>query len=234
MDSKIINKRYFKFLGMIETLRNQNYDWIMWLDADTLILNHSKNLDTAMDDRYDVVLTSGPPDEKRWKNIVNSGAFLVKNSKFGIEFLHDIMTWSGKNCNEFMGLYPQAKIPINGWLRACNPKTGRFWLNDQGVVQAVFYFKEPQYKCHIKQVHFQHFNSEYPWVVEKDMIVHLPGRKHANRKEIINIFLKNADFETGKIAKSAQLSFVKLQHTLDEFDKLYDSEYNVECSSLQV
>lgn len=237
--SKMHNPRYFKFTALQEVLRGgaatngKTYDWVLWLDADSIVLNHSKRLEDIADERYDVVLTTGPPDHPQWATVVNSGAFMVRNSEFGQTFVEDALALSQNHCAEFLIDYPDAATPINGWLQACNPD-GQFWLWDQGVILALYSFKPPAYRCHIKKTWFRAFNSEFPWYEAGDLIVHFPGRSLDDRKRLIKAFLKYSNFKTGAV-DHRYTDVIDPEETLTadlvELEKIF-SAVNPTCDSL--
>jgi hypothetical protein len=63
----------------------ENYDWLLYLDSDALIMNDTIKLETLIDDDYDMIATSeGGPHAP-----ILSGQFLIKNTKWSKKFLED-------------------------------------------------------------------------------------------------------------------------------------------------
>lgn len=56
------------------------FDWLVYFDADTLVMNQAVELECYIDDRYDVVMTSD------W-NGLNFGVFMVRNTSWSEWFL---------------------------------------------------------------------------------------------------------------------------------------------------
>lgn len=195
---------FFKYAAMFEVIQGgeatqgKQYDYVVWSDADSIYLNFGKRYEDIIDERYDAIVTIGAPDHPQWKDIVNCGSLIVRNTEFGHTFLNDVLHYSQRSCQEFVDEYPEARTPINGWLQVCSPE-GHYWLSDQGIVQALFTFKSPSYRCHVKKTWFRTMNSEFPWYNDGDMVVHFPGRRMDDRKKIIKAFFKFANFRNGKV-----------------------------------
>ncbi len=196
---------FFKYQAMYEVLQGgdatggKEYDWVVWSDADSIFLNFGKRFEDIIDERFDAVVTIGAPDHPQWKEIINAGSLMIRNTEWGHTFLNDILTMSKQHCMTFVEQYPETKTPINGWLQVCDPTSGGYWLSDQGLVQALFTFKEPSYRCKVKKTWFRAFNSEFPWYGDGDLVVHFPGRRIDERKKIIRAFFKYANFKNGKV-----------------------------------
>lgn len=197
---------YYKYAAALAMLNGEaggrHYDYVLWSDPDALFLNYSKRLEDIIDERFDVLVTTAPPDHPQWGLIVNTGAFIVKNSAFGRAFLEDVLEMSQRHCGEFLLENPAAGSPVNGWLQVCNADGG-YWLSDQGIVQALLSFAKPEYRCHIKKTWFRAFNSEFPWFGEGDLAVHFPGRSLDDKKRLIKAFLKFTDTGTGRVHRRA-------------------------------
>lgn len=236
---KMHNFYYFKYIAMQEVLaggdatKGKQYDWVVWQDADSLFLNYGKKYEDIIDDRFDVIVTAGPPDNPTWKGVVNAGSFIVKNSDFGATFLEDVIQMSQNHCGEFIIEYPDAGTPVNGWLHTCNPDGG-YWLSDQGILIALYTFKGPEYKCHFKKTWFRAFSSEFPWYGPGDLVVHFPGRSMDDRRKLIKAFTKFTDFRTGNVE-------YKFTDVLDPDDSItsdlvdleeFYKEMNPTCASL--
>lgn len=209
MTSRIVEERekmhnffFYKYLAVSEafkgTLSNKHYDYVIWNDPDSIYLNYAKRYEDIIDERFDVIVTTGPPSHPQWGLVVNTGGFIVKNSEFGHKFLEDVLYMSQNHCGEFLLENPSAGEPLNGWLQVCTAD-GAYWLSDQGIVQALFSFKRADYKCHIKKTWMRAFNSEFPWYGEGDLAIHFPGRGLEEKRRLIKAFEHNTNFSTGKL-----------------------------------
>lgn len=68
---------------MLKTLENPSYKWVVWMDADTLIMNTDIPLEDLIDDNYEFIIS------KDW-NGINAGIFFSKNSDWSKEFLNSV------------------------------------------------------------------------------------------------------------------------------------------------
>lgn len=201
---KMQNFYYFKYVAVQELLNGgeategKQYDWVVWTDADSIFLNHGKRFEDLVDERFDVIVTAGPPDNPTWKGVVNAGSFMVKNSEFSQIFLEDVLQMSQGHCGEFVIEYPDAGTALNGWLQVCNPDGG-YWLSDQGIIIALYTYKPADYRCHFKKTWFRAFSSEFPWYGPGDLAVHFPGKSMDDRRKLIKAFTKFSNFKTGAV-----------------------------------
>ena len=62
-----------------------NYDWLFYLDSDALIMNDTIEIETLIDDHYDMIATY----DDRLSSPILSGQFLIKNSEWSKKFLED-------------------------------------------------------------------------------------------------------------------------------------------------
>jgi len=61
-----------------------DYDWIMWIDADAIFLNHNKRIEPLLDDGYNIIIS-------KTFDLINSGVFLIKgNNEWSKSFLDDV------------------------------------------------------------------------------------------------------------------------------------------------
>lgn len=201
---KMHNIYFFKFIALQEILNGgeatggKQYDWIVWTDGDSIFLNHGKKFEDIIDERFDVIVTAGPPDNPTWTQVVNTGSFMVRNSEFSQTFLEDSIQMSQTHCGEFVIEYPDAGSAVNGWLHVCNADGG-YWIGDQGIVMGLYLFKPADYRCHFKKMWFRAFSSEFPWYGPGDLAVHFPGRSMDDRRRLIKAFTKFTDFKTGGV-----------------------------------
>lgn len=213
---KMHNFFFYKYLAIAEAFKglmsSKRYDYVVWSDPDAIYLNYSKRYEDIIDERFDVIVTTGPPNHPQWGLVVNTGGFIVKNSEFGARFLEEVLYMSQNHCGEFLLENPEAGSPLNGWLQVCGAD-GAYWLSDQGIIQALFSFKKSDYKCHIKKTWMRAFNSEFPWYGQGDLAVHFPGRGLEEKKKLIKAFVHHLDVSTGKLRKGVDES-LKSDHSL--------------------
>ena len=75
---------WFKIPGAL-TLLSKKYDWLILVDVDAVIVDHSVKLEEFMDPRYDAILGL---DE----NDINAGVFFLRNSVWSRLFLAEAWT----------------------------------------------------------------------------------------------------------------------------------------------
>lgn len=230
------NSYYFKYIALQEVLaggdatNHKKYDWVVWQDPDSIFLNYGKRFEDVIDERFDVIVTTGPPDNPTWKDIVDSGSFLVKNSGFGSTFLEDVLRMSQNHCGDFVIEYPAAGNALNEWLHVCNGDGG-YWLSDQGILIALYMYKPERYRCHFKKTWFRAFSSRFPWYGPGDFVVHFPGHSVEDRRKLIKAFSKFTNFHNGVVElKYTDLLYSEDSITSDlvELEELY-KESNPTC-----
>ncbi|KAJ3237533.1 hypothetical protein HDU81_009347 [Chytriomyces hyalinus] len=181
---------YFtKFKSILATF-DMGYEWVLWSDADALFMNFSVPLLEFADPLYDFILPVGEPANKMYAHVPNNGHFMFKNSAWSRAYIAYILQASSQGHCEQFGL-------INGWLQACD--RGVFWLDDQGLLVWTQQKFGRDVTCHTKHVSFNHFDSEYPWYNEGDLVLHLPGRSLPDRLRIFETLLEILDLDSGKL-----------------------------------
>jgi len=81
------NTYWCKIYLLLKNLNNNLYDYIVWLDSDTIIKNFDIDLGNILN-MYSSDIFIGS-DNNNTFNLINSGVFIIKNSKIGINFLKD-------------------------------------------------------------------------------------------------------------------------------------------------
>ena len=67
------------------------YDWVLWNDPDTLIMNTTIKLEKFINDSYDFIISK--------VDYINTGVFFVKNSELGLKIITDAY-----NQEQYIGL----------------------------------------------------------------------------------------------------------------------------------
>ncbi len=106
------NVYWCKIYLMLERLKTNKYDYVMWLDSDTIIPDLTKSLQKLFSEYSSSIFISHdnffPPN-----NALCAGIFVVSNTKIGINFLTDCIDHFEKsNCvnskGKLKGLYAQS------------------------------------------------------------------------------------------------------------------------------
>ncbi len=71
-----------KLPALLRAMASGRYEWLFWMDADALIMNHTIRLESMLDERADLLIATGP------NGSINSGCFLLKCTQKSLEFLH--------------------------------------------------------------------------------------------------------------------------------------------------
>jgi hypothetical protein len=77
---------YWKKIQLVkEVLENGNFDYVMWLDSDTLIIDKLIPLEFILNDQSSIYMGK----DKNSKLNLNAGVFIIKNDDIGINFLKE-------------------------------------------------------------------------------------------------------------------------------------------------
>lgn len=90
------NVYWCKIFMVLDALKKNKYDYVIWLDSDTVI----KNFDIDIGEIFnkfssDIFIGS---DNNSSYDITNAGVFVVKNTKIGINFLNDCINYVSDKC----------------------------------------------------------------------------------------------------------------------------------------
>lgn len=72
-----------KILLALQTMETPSYRWIVWLDADTLIMNQDIRLEDIINEKANLIIG------KDW-NGINSGVFFIRNCDWSKRFLKSV------------------------------------------------------------------------------------------------------------------------------------------------
>lgn len=94
IDSKVDNRPYmwYKILFLIEKLKEKEYEYVMFLDADAIFVKEDYNIVDLLEHHkeYDLIINRdfGP-------DVVNTGSMIFKNTEWSIDFLERV--WDKAN-----------------------------------------------------------------------------------------------------------------------------------------
>ena len=154
-----------------------NYDYVMWVDSDTIITNYDISLDAIISKigEPDIIIGEDEPISFLPINILCAGVFLIKSSTIGKSFIDDCLH----------------KIPDNCIL---NNKEQGVWAGicyEQGIMNMLLKTKYKNYFYLDKDKTFI-FNNNYDNTTNYDnnFILHLAGHTNKSRntkfKKLIN------------------------------------------------
>lgn len=72
-----------KIILMLNTMQASSYKWVVWMDADTIIMNQDVPLEDLIDEDYNFLIAED------W-NGINAGIFFIRNGEWGEEFLRNV------------------------------------------------------------------------------------------------------------------------------------------------
>lgn len=161
-------------LALISRILDE-YEWVFWSDADSVILNFDIKLEDFIDEEYDIIGCAERPTEVTKKPFIpscrfNTGQMFYKNCEFTKQLIFD--AWC--NHDQDMPGYEQARI--NSLLQdpekashALIYSEEAFNLTPQRIKEGAFlvhmygYYRDELRKC------FREYEKKYKWLLEKEM-----------------------------------------------------------------
>lgn len=95
------NVYWCKIHIVLDALKTNKYNYVVWLDSDTVIKNFSIDIGDIFN-MFGSDIFVGSDNNKRY-NLINSGVFAVSNSETGINFLSDCINYINKDCFNYDG-----------------------------------------------------------------------------------------------------------------------------------
>jgi hypothetical protein len=104
----------FEKLFMIQDLFNEHpeYEWIWWTGSDAMIMNHTIKIEDKIIPEYDLIFATDC-------NEINNDSFLIKNSKWGKQYIQKLIDLIPKYTNHYfyeqqamIDTYPEYKDKI--------------------------------------------------------------------------------------------------------------------------
>lgn len=145
-----------KIQGLLKHL--PDYDWIFYLDTDSIITNMTINIRSMIDEKYDLIAGIIPEVEG---GHLSTGALFVKNCPWSFAFLQD--------------LWNQVEFIEKPWFGNLSGTGGLF------LEQSAFHYlydTRPDYREHISVVSRVKFNSQITFHEPDHFLVHFPGLSH--------------------------------------------------------
>lgn len=121
------NVYWCKMYMVLNALKSGDYDYVMWMDSDSVIKNNNISLNSIVN-KYssDIFVTY---DNKY--SVFNAGIFIIKNSPIGISYMEDCIKNNRNSC-----LIPNS-IQLRGqWTGLCY---------EQGVMNKIIFNKYAKY-----------------------------------------------------------------------------------------
>lgn len=90
------NIYWCKIYMVLDAINTNKYDYVIWLDSDTIIKNFNIDIGTILNKFSSDILIGS--DNNSSYDITNSGVFIIKNTIIGINFLKDCANYVNKKC----------------------------------------------------------------------------------------------------------------------------------------
>lgn len=157
------NEYWCKIFLVLDDLQTNNYDYVMWMDSDTIINNFEIDLGNILNN-YNSDIYIASDNNKNGLNITNSGVFIIKNSEIGKQFLIDCINYFYRNCLD-------NKNRLKGvWAGACY---------EQGVINIMIIYKYLKYTTILSNDIILNYN----FCNNDVFIMHLYASSPYNRKK---------------------------------------------------
>lgn len=134
-----------KIILLQDVLKNKNYSWVFWTDADSLIMNKDIKLETMVDNNYDLIITAD------W-NGMNTGQFFVKNNDWSLSLLERVYARKDLLNHQFFEQQGIVEESIGGRVKIVPRSTFNsygFWIPPE---YKIFDYKEGDFLIHFPGV----------------------------------------------------------------------------------
>lgn len=185
---------YWKKLQLVkDILENNDFDYVLWMDSDTLINDMTISLENILESNYSIYMGK----DLNTKFNLNAGVFVIKNDKVGLKFLTECIEVyiNRDSCKDEFGNYA-----LNGeWSKECY---------EQGVMNEL-----------IKTKYFNNFKLLDEYIVlntfipnTTSFILHLCGGIERNREEKRNIAFRHIIDNNNYFDKRIQQLLFLIKH----------------------
>jgi hypothetical protein len=169
------NVYWCKIYMVLDLLKSGKYDYVMWLDSDTIIKNYEISIDSIVN-KYSSDIFMSENNNLLEPGGLCSGVFIIKNSPIGISFLEDCIKLNTDTC----------KTPDN--------KLKGFWAGicyEQGAMNRVILDKYYKYTTNLpKQYIYNNYLKSNMDTCNKDtFIIHAYGTPDTLRTKCFNKFI---------------------------------------------
>ncbi len=191
-----------KIVAARRLLVEEKCDWVIWLDADTVIMNSLKKLEDLLPEEHDFVVT------KQKSRSYNAGAWIIKNTPWAIQFLD---TWwsmdeyvrvkglSVSGDNDALFHFLTERMPVDEFTKhivvppRCSFNSVTKWVSSE---EAKKYQNNPEL---VKKEDWCQHEEYYH---KGDLIAHVAGKSGSSRNEIFGtrhlLMLSSSSFITGR------------------------------------
>jgi hypothetical protein len=166
------NVYWCKMYLVLDALKSGNYDYVMWMDSDSIIKNDTMSLDSIVN-KYssDIFVNIDGGD-----SVYCAGVFIIKNSPIGISYMEDCIKQNNKKC-----LTTDNKLK-GSWAGLCY---------EQGVMNKLIFDKYYNNTTCLPQyiVHNTGIDDTLKTCNTDTFILHLYGSKNETRAKCFSRFV---------------------------------------------
>lgn len=90
------NVYWCKIYMVLDALKSNKYDYVIWMDSDTIIKNFDIDIGNILN-KYSSDIFIGSDNNTRL-DITNAGVFIIKNSIIGTQFLYNCINYVSEKC----------------------------------------------------------------------------------------------------------------------------------------
>jgi len=180
-----INVYWRKIYIVLELLKSGKYSHVMWVDSDTIIKYQNKKLESYFE-KYskDIIIGVDCWEGCSKINILNTGVFVIKNTKVGVSLLTESINEFSRQKKECVDDDNKLK---GGWAGECY---------EQGVINKLILSNNSEYKNNTYIDYSQDFICNYDYKGGKDynknktaLIIHLSISSSNTRKEYFKKYI---------------------------------------------
>lgn len=169
------NPYWCKIFVVREILENENYDYVVWLDSDTVIKDPEIEFADILSKHKSDFFTGTDSSEKSMFDTINAGVFAVRNSNIGRNILQDLCNvYTDENFQNYCVMNDGKKLR-GIWARTCY---------EQGMMNEILY------KKYFKNTTI--LGSEWIYNSRKcdgEFIIHLNGETEESRKKCFDKYI---------------------------------------------
>ena len=170
----------------------KNYEWVLFLDTDCLIMNHTIELDTLIDENYSMIfenmgdrfLGENPEYEKMmdWNYNAISSAMLFRNDKISKDFINDVYE---NKVIPVKGIYDNTAVRVILSTNENYKNVTKMFDTDSRKLNSVWYTNKPKFLLE----HEISWNDNKNIYKKGDFILHIVGYNVDERTSLAKQFI---------------------------------------------
>lgn len=180
-----------KINAVLENIKN--YDWIWWLDTDSIIMNHDKRLEEIIDDDYSLIFTNNkdypiPGNDKFVVDgsYISNGSSFYKNDSVAIKFLEecrDLERPELKEAKDKIDVFDREQRAMRLLLKADKKYSACTKLIHERVCNSYWHTSDP-----MVLKNYPSWNSIDNIYQDGDFVIQFAGQQEGCRLELMKFF----------------------------------------------